>query len=140
MPSSTLVHLILIGSAALGAAQAQAPEGTGPAVQAELQWVHLVDAGDYAAAWDSAAKSMQTASAEPDFAKAVSGARSPLGAPGARALKQAKVTTQLPGAPDGHYVVAQYTTAFAHKAEAVETVVASQEPDGTWHVAGYFIR
>jgi hypothetical protein len=46
----------------------------------------------------------------------------------------------LPGAPDGSYVVFQFDTVFEQKAAAVETLTAGREPDGTWHVIGYFIR
>ncbi len=41
---------------------------------------------------------------------------------------------------DGEYVVFQFNTTFAQKAAAVETVTAVREPDGSWHVGGYFIR
>ena len=139
MRPSTSTGLILICSA-LGLARAQAPDKSQPALQAEMQWVHLIDAGNYTAAWDSAAKLMQNALPEQQFANAMSGARTPLGALRTRTLKQSKTATQLPGAPDGQYVVTQYSTQFADKAEATETVVASQAPDGSWHVAGYFIR
>ena len=140
MRSSMLISLYFVCFAALGGARAQAPEQARPALQAEMQWVHLIDAGDYAAAWASSAKMMQTALPEPEFAKSMSGARTPLGALGTRMLKSTQVTAQLPGAPDGQYVVAQYTTLFAKKAEAIETLIAAEGPDGSWHVAGYFIR
>jgi hypothetical protein len=42
--------------------------------------------------------------------------------------------------PDGEYVVFQFNTSFEQKAAAVETVTAMREKDGTWHVAGYFIK
>ena len=140
MRPSAIASLVLLSSAVLPAARAQVQENTQAAVQAEIEWVHLLDAGDYAAAWASAAKVMQTALPEQDFTKQMSGTRKPLGALSERTLKQAQERTQLPGVPDGHYVVAQYTTRFANKAEAIETVIASRAPDGSWHVAGYFIR
>jgi hypothetical protein len=48
--------------------------------------------------------------------------------------------TELPGAPDGEYVVFQFDTQFEHKRAAVETVTPMRDPDGSWRVSGYFIR
>lgn len=47
---------------------------------------------------------------------------------------------KVPGAPDGKYVTIQYQTAFANKAEAVETITPMLDPDGVWRVSGYFVR
>ena len=48
--------------------------------------------------------------------------------------------TELPGAPDGEYVVFQFDTQFERKRAAVETVTPMRDPDGSWRVSGYFIR
>ena len=48
--------------------------------------------------------------------------------------------TELPGAPDGEYVVFQFDTQFERKRAAVETVTPMCDPDGSWRVSGYFIR
>lgn len=57
-----------------------------------------------------------------------------------REVASAKFTTTLPGAPDGEYVVIQFSTSFDNKQSATEMVVPMKEPDGTWHVSGYYIR
>ena len=49
-------------------------------------------------------------------------------------------TTNLPGAPDGEYVVIQYKTSFQNKASAIETVTPMRDPDGVYRVSGYYIR
>jgi len=36
--------------------------------------------------------------------------------------------------------VIQYESVFANKKSAVETVTPMLEPDGTWHVSGYYIK
>lgn len=46
----------------------------------------------------------------------------------------------MPGAPDGEYVVVRYGSSFENKKEAGETAVMMKERDGSWRVAGYFIR
>ena len=45
----------------------------------------------------------------------------------------------LPGAPDGRYWVFSFTTAYAHKQAAVETVTAMWDRDA-WRVSGFYIR
>jgi len=57
-----------------------------------------------------------------------------------RKLTNAKYSKSLPGAPDGEYVVVQYQTSFEHKKEAVETVTSALGKDGSWRLAGYFIK
>ena len=37
-------------------------------------------------------------------------------------------------------VVLQYLAAYDNKALATETITARQEADGSWKVAGYFIK
>jgi len=42
--------------------------------------------------------------------------------------------------PDGRYIVFKYSSVFANKASATETVTPMLEADGTWHVSGYYVR
>lgn len=48
--------------------------------------------------------------------------------------------TIAPGVPDGEYVMILFASSFEHKNEAVETVTVMHDKDGTWQVAGYFIK
>jgi len=57
-----------------------------------------------------------------------------------RELKTAKYATSLPGAPDGEYVVIQFKTSFANKADALETITPMKDDKGAWRVSGYFIK
>ncbi len=103
-------------------------------------WLALADAGSYGATWDEAAAVFKAAITKADWEKALKGVRSQLGALTSRTLKSATFTKTLPGAPDGEYVVIQFDTKFANKAAAVETVTPTREKDGSWRVAGYFIK
>jgi hypothetical protein len=103
-------------------------------------WLSLIDGQKYAASWDTAAGAFRKAVTQEQWATAVRGARAPLGALKSRALKSATPAASLPGAPDGEYVVFQFDAVFEQKAAAVETVTAMKAPDGSWHVAGYFIK
>jgi len=71
---------------------------------------------------------------------ALRGVRGPLGDRISREIRSSEYRTQLPGAPDGEYVVIEFSTSFAGKAGAVETVTPMKDADGTWRVAGYFVR
>ena len=57
-----------------------------------------------------------------------------------RKLNSAKYTKSVPGAPDGEYVILQFSTSFANKKEAVETVTPMLDKDGKWKVSGYYIK
>jgi hypothetical protein len=48
--------------------------------------------------------------------------------------------TDLPGAPDGEYVVYQYKTSYKNKKKAIETITPMKEEDGVWKVSGYYIK
>ena len=90
--------------------------------------------------WDEAAAIFKARISRPDWEKALRSGRSQFDALKARAVKSATFTRTLPGAPDGEYVVIQFDTQFENKAAAVETVTAMHEKDGSWRVAGYFIK
>lgn len=134
--ASKLALVLLLASLGL---KAQNDDET-TALTADKAWLVLVDSGDYQDAWNSTDKSMQTALPEDALAKAIEKARGPFGKVLERSLKHVQSATQLPGVPDGHYVVAQFSTHFANKAEGIETVISSQGADGAWRVAGYFVR
>lgn len=72
--------------------------------------------------------------------QAAAGVRAPLGKLVSRKVKSRVYTEQLPGAPDGKYVVIEFETVFEKKTSAVETVTPMLDPDGLWRVSGYFIR
>jgi hypothetical protein len=57
-----------------------------------------------------------------------------------RSVKSAEYATSLPGAPDGEYVVIQFSAGFTNKKSAIETVTPMKDPDGKWRVSGYYIK
>jgi hypothetical protein len=113
---------------------------TQPAEDAAITWLALADAGKYGESWDAASPLLKSALTRQAWDAALRPVRGPLGALQARKLKSAQATQTLPGAPDGAYVVLQFDTRFESKAAAVETVIPRREPDGSWKVAGYFIK
>jgi hypothetical protein len=110
------------------------------AEQAALEWLALTDRGDAAASWQAAASLFRRAVSQDQWTQSLAAAREPLGSVVSRQLGNARAATELPGAPDGEYVVLQFTTAFEHKRTATETVTPMRDTDGEWRVSGYFIR
>jgi len=113
---------------------------TGAAVAAAGTWLKLIDEGQYAESHRAAAKYFQGAVTETAWENSMETFRKPLGSLVSRSLKSAQPATELPGAPDGSYVVMQFDTSFTDKKVAVETVTFMLEKDGQWRAAGYFIK
>ena len=107
---------------------------------AAREWLVLVDAGAYGRSWDNAARYFKDTVKPEQWQRSLEAARTPLGRQISRTIKSRIYRTALPGAPDGEYVVIQFKTVFENKAAAIETVTPMLETDGTWRVAGYYIR
>jgi len=116
------------------------PKPDQQAVPAAEAWLALVDAGNYAESWKTAAPSLKKVVSEKRWLATMAPVRNALGKVIARKLKSAEFTRDLPGAPDGQYVVIQFTTDFADKASAIETVTPVKDKDGQWRVSGYVIK
>lgn len=103
-------------------------------------WLALVDDGQYEKSWDSAAKILQGIVTKNDWMELAKTRRPVLGKVISRKATETTATRNLPGAPEGQYVVIQYATEFEHKNPAKETVTVAVEASGAWKVSGYYIR
>jgi hypothetical protein len=110
------------------------------AVQAAKTWLALVDAGAYGKSWEMAAAYFKVAVQKTQWHQTATAVRGPLGAVVSRSLKSATYVTSLPGAPDGEYVVIQFSSSFQNKAAATETVTPMLDKNGQWRVSGYYIN
>ena len=110
------------------------------AVTAAQKWLAEIDASNYAGSWNDASDYFQSAITQDKWVEALQSVRKPLGELKIRAVDSAVTETQLPGTPDGKYVVMQFETAFANKNSATETVTFLLEADGTWKACGYYIK
>jgi len=136
-----IVSIVVI--ALLFATLAVAQDNTAKIKAAEAaaeSWLKFVDSGDYSQSWIEASSMFKAAVTERDWEQKIKAARAPLGALFSRTLKSAQYKTELPGAPDGQYVVIQYDSRFANKKSAIETVTPMLDKDGQWRVSGYFIK
>lgn len=120
-------------------AQAEDPGHEAAARAAALAWLAHVDAGRYGESWGEASSYFRGQVTEAAWQRSAAAARGPLGALKTRTFAKATPATSLPGVPDGQYVVLEFRSSFANKAEAVETVTPRLE-NGVWRVSGYYIH
>ncbi len=110
------------------------------AIEAAEAWLKIVDSGRYDDSWEEAAAYFQRAVPKENWQSSLGTVRTPLGRAVERRLRSRQYRGELPGAPDGQYVVIEYESSFQNKAAAVETVTPMRDADGRWRVSGYYIR
>ena len=113
---------------------------TSPAMRVADGWLAYIDGGRYAESWDECALLLREAVPKVQWETTLAQVRGPLGVAISRKLRSATYARQLPGAPEGEYVVIQYDTRFENRPLSSETVTPMREKNGTWKVAGYLIR
>jgi len=133
-----LLVLLSIGLVACPTSPAEGPEDAAQA--AAESWLKLVDAGQFGESWEGAAAFFRGAVTREHWVQTAGGVRGPLGELVSRKVTSRHYTEQLPGAPDGKYVVLQFDAVFENKASAVETVTPMLDEDGVWRVSGYFVN
>jgi hypothetical protein len=117
-----------------------ASEAEKDALKAAEEWLILIDSGEYGLSWDNAAELFKKAVTKEQWEKTLKAVRPPMGDLVSRNVKSATYANSLPGAPDGEYVVIQFSTGFTNKKSAIETVTPMKDPDGKWRVSGYYIK
>lgn len=116
------------------------PDSLDAARQAAFEWLALIDDEKYTESWERAASLFRSGVLRDQWVDTIRFARAPFGRVRRRAILKTVCETELPGAPDGKYVVIRYRTSFEHKEDAVETVTPTLDQDGSWRVSGYYIR
>jgi hypothetical protein len=111
-----------------------------PAMAAAEAWLQLVDGGLYGQSWEEAAAAFKDKVVKLQWETGLQDQRNLSGRLASRKLASATYTRALPGAPPGEYVVVQYHSRFDNRPLATEIVTPMRQADGTWRVAGYFIR
>jgi len=134
---SAFLALMLWSQSAVAQSQ-QKPEDL--AQKSAEAWLVLTDSGKYAESWDEAAQLFKSAVTKDKWLGALKSVRVPLGKLQSRKLLSATYTKNLPGAPDGEYVVITYDTSFENMPAAVETITPMLDKDGKWRVSGYYIK
>lgn len=117
-------------------ASSAAPGDPEPAARA---WLALLDHGRYGQSWSTAGAIFRAHVSCSRWAHQAALVRAPLGPVMSRSFAGDEPSRSLPGAPDGDYDQVHFSTVFAHKASAMETVVMARQKDG-WRVDGYWVR
>lgn len=110
------------------------------AIMAAENYLIMVDTGQYGQSWDISSTFFKSQVPKETWIKQISTVRPQFGNVIKRKIKSAQYLTQLPGAPDGEYVVIQYETSFEKKKSSIETVTPMLDKDGNWRVSGYYIN
>lgn len=131
------VVLVLALALPAGAASRQKEAA---AEQAARRWLAQVDQGHYDASWRTASEYFKQVISEEHWRRVITGVRRPLGRVLRRKLKSRTYRTELPGAPDGDYVVIEFDSVFENKRAAGEMVTPKRDSDGVWRVTGYYIK
>lgn len=128
--------LLLLLGAAVASAVPPEKAAQGPAEE----WLALVDAGKYHESWEQMAPHFRKEVGKRKWKAEIEKIRQPLGKLSERKLKSAEYSKELPGAPEGEYVVLRYESSFEHRRSAQETVTLVLGQDLIWRVAGYAVR
>ena len=104
---------------------------------AAKSWLGLVDVGAYDPSWVTASAVLKKAVNQRGWVSMMLRGREPYGPRVSLHMRQIKTTHNLPGAPDGNYVVIEYDSRFIKKPGAVEKITLVKEPDAVWRVADY---
>jgi hypothetical protein len=107
---------------------------------AAVEWLALVDAGKYVESWEKMSPGFKKAVSKRKWKSTVEKIRSPLGKFTSRKLKSAEYSKELPGAPEGEYVVLQYDSVFERKPAAIEKVTLILGQDLNWRVSSYAVK
>ena len=102
------------------------------------QWLLFIDGGDYAKGWVRAGSPFKAQVTAAVLQGKIAPVREPLGAILQRRLAKVTYSSTAPGLPDGKYAIVQYSSRFANKPVAGETVWLDFE-DSHWLVIGYLI-
>ena len=134
---SVLLLALLVGACNVAAAEEiDSAEG----MEEGREWLVLIDGARFAEAWETAAEAFRKDLPRDKWELAAVQARTGLGPLMGRKLRTASHTRQLPGLPDGEYLVIQFDVRFERRLLASESLVLEREKDNRWRVAGYWIR
>ena len=101
------------------------------------EWLAQLDAGKFADCWEKMAPGFKKAVSKRKWNSTATEIRKLLGQLSTRKLKSAIYSKELPGAPEGEYVVLEYDSTFANKPAAKEKVILILGRDLSWRVSSY---
>ncbi|WP_340586118.1 helix-turn-helix domain-containing protein [Erythrobacter alti] len=109
------------------------------AVERAETFVALVDDGRWEDSWENAGPYFQSQASVAEWTSLIEAVRPELGEVRSREVVQTQHLETVPGAPEGDYTILQFSTEFANREEAIETIMMMRGDDGL-QVVGYFIQ
>ena len=110
------------------------------AIESGQQWLSQCDQAKYGESWEMAATYFKNAVKKEQWEQLAAAVRNPLGKVVKREVKSHKYQTSAPGAPDGEYVIIQFSTTFENKKESTETLTMMMDKQRGWRAGGYFVK
>jgi hypothetical protein len=117
-------------------ARTQKREREKEARTAALDWLALIDAGNYVRAYAEEPARLRATTSERQFTRSLESRRAPFGRVLSRKFIGAAFTTKLTGSPDGRYENILFRTSFEHKTLAAERMILAHEED-QWRIVDY---
>ena len=108
--------------------------------QTAQDWLDLIDQTKYKESWDVASADVRGNITSDQWENSITSTLAGLGRRLTRGLDARKEASSKPGLPDGTYVDLIFSSSFANKQQAVETLTLVQDSDGIWRVAAYSIK
>jgi hypothetical protein len=136
VPLLFVVSLCLPHGAAFGV-EARPEDAAQPAAAA---WLALVDAGKFMESCEAMSPGFKKKVSQRKWKSTLEDIRKPLSKFTTRKLKSAEYSKELPGAPEGEYVMLQYDSAFERKPAAVEKITLILGQDLNWRVSSYAVK
>jgi len=110
------------------------------AVKSATHWLEMIDEGNYGESWEQAASFFKNVVTKKQWEISAEAVRKPLGKLTSREVLTKTYTKQVPGGPDGQYVIITFKSSYENKDSAIETVTPMLDKDNKWKVSGYYIK
>ena len=104
------------------------------------EWLVLVDAQKYAESWQKLDPAFAKKVGKKKWTSSMTEIRERVGKLTSRQFNSAEYTKELPGAPEGEYVIVEFDCTFEKKKTATERVTLILGRDLYWRVAGYAVK
>jgi hypothetical protein len=132
------ISVLLAGCAAQSTARSERRADEHEARMAALNWLKLLDEGDYEEAFEWEALDFRISRTQKQFVRYMQARRQPFGRTLGRSVIGAAALKKLVGLPEGHYESIIFKTAFEQKSPTAERVILVKQGHG-WRVIDYRI-
>jgi hypothetical protein len=120
--------------------QVPATEKAEAATVSATSFLALVDADQFSASWDVAAALMREKMSAAEWVENLTAIRERYGAIIDRKQENASYSTEAKDSPAGEYITLTFASNFKQHQGAIESVIVMLDGDGSWKVAGYFVK